>query len=118
MWVFPSLGLRQFNKQDHGKAVAHIKKCLELLDNALLTRTFLVGERVTLADISVCCDLFLVYKHVLDPATRAPYGNVNRWFMTCINQPQFKKILGEVSLCVKSVPFDGKAIDIELHNIP
>jgi len=113
-WAFPALGLRQFNKQEHARAVAHIKKCLELLNNALLTRTFLVGERVTLADISVCCNLLLVYRHVLDPETREAYPNVNRWFMTCINQPQFKKVIGEVPLCVKSVPFDVKKFE-ELH---
>ena len=107
-WTFPTLGLRQFNKQDHERAVAHIKECLELLNNALLTRTFLVGERVTLADISVCCNLLLLFKQVLDPATRSQYGNVNRWFLTCINQPQFKKVIGDVTLCVKAATFDGK----------
>eukprot|EP00112_Aurelia_sp_Birch-Aquarium-sp1_P012904 Seg272.3 transcript_id=Seg272.3/GoldUCD/mRNA.D3Y31 product="Elongation factor 1-gamma" protein_id=Seg272.3/GoldUCD/D3Y31 len=113
-WVFPTLGLKQFNKQEHEKAVAHIKKCLELLNNALLTRTFLVGERVTLADICVCCNLLMLFKQVLDPATRAAYENVNRWFLTCVNQPQFKKVLGEVSLCSKAAAFDAKKYE-ELH---
>ncbi len=74
----------------------------------MLTKTFLVGERVTLADIAVCCNLLLLYKQVLDPKTREAYGNVNRWFMTCINQPQFKKVLGEVKLCEKAATFDGE----------
>ena len=41
-----------------------IKKILRVLNNALLTRTFLVGERVTLADISVACNLLMLYKQV------------------------------------------------------
>ena len=41
-----------------------IKKILTVLNNALLTRTFLVGERVTLADISVACNLLMLYKQV------------------------------------------------------
>ena len=45
--------------------MADVKKCLDVLNNALLTRTFLVGERVTLADISVACNLLMLYKQVM-----------------------------------------------------
>ena len=34
--------------------------------------------------------------------------NVNRWFETCINQPQFRAVLGEVTLCAKMAHFDGE----------
>ena len=54
--------------------------------------------------VSVCC------KQVLDPGLRAPYVNVNRWFVTCINQPQFRAVLGEVTLCQKMGHFDGEPL--------
>ena len=41
-----------------------VKKCLGVLDAVLATKTFLVGERVTLADITVVCNLLLLYKQV------------------------------------------------------
>ena len=41
-------------------------------------------------------------------------GNVNRWFLTCINQPQFKSVLGEFKLCEKMAVFDNKRYQ-ELH---
>ena len=28
--------------------------------------------------------------------------------MTCVNQPQFKTVLGEVALCTKMAQFDGE----------
>merc|ERR1712079_582797 len=74
-----------------------IKKCMTVLNNAFLTRTFLVGERVTLADIAVCSNLVMLYQQVMEPSFRAPFGNVNRWFMTVINQPQCKEVLGSPS---------------------
>lgn len=43
-----------------------VKKCLTVLNNVLLTKTFLVGERVTLADISVGCNLLMLYRQVCD----------------------------------------------------
>merc|ERR1712180_490525 len=109
-WTFPTLGFKQYNKQETENAKEHLKKCFTMLNNLLLNRTFLVGERVTLADISLCCDLVMLYRQVLDPKFREPYGNLNRWFVTCINQPEFKKLLGDIKLCETMAQFDNKNI--------
>lgn len=49
-----------------------------------------------------------LHMQVLEPSFRAPYVNVNRWFVTCINQPQFTEVLGTVTLCTKMAQFDGE----------
>ncbi|XP_061786689.1 elongation factor 1-gamma [Nerophis lumbriciformis] len=107
-WVFPTLGIMQFNKQATEQAKEDVKKVLGVLNQHLNTRTFLVGERVSLADISVACSMLWLFKQVLDPSFRQPYTNVTRWFVTCVNQPQFKSVLGEVKLCEKMAQFDAK----------
>ncbi|XP_043939220.1 valine--tRNA ligase [Protopterus annectens] len=107
-WTFPVLGLVQQNKQMTDRAQLELKKVLHLLDHHLETRTYLVGEGVTLADISICCALLLPYKYVFEAAFRKPYVNVNRWFVTCINQPEFRKVLGELTLCEKVYPVSCK----------
>uniref|UniRef100_A0A8C6X435 Eukaryotic translation elongation factor 1 gamma n=1 Tax=Naja naja TaxID=35670 RepID=A0A8C6X435_NAJNA len=107
-WVFPTLGIMQYNKQATEYAKEEVKRILSLLDSHLKTRTFLVGERITLADITVVCTLLWLYKQVLEPPFRQPYENVNRWFVTCVNQPQFKAILGDLKLCEKMAQFDAK----------
>merc|ERR1719320_2245688 len=56
----------------------------------------------------------MLYAQVMDPKFREPFGNVNRWFLTCINQPQFKSVLGEFKLCEKMAVFDNKKYQ-ELH---
>uniref|UniRef100_H3B5X3 valine--tRNA ligase n=1 Tax=Latimeria chalumnae TaxID=7897 RepID=H3B5X3_LATCH len=98
-WAFPVLGVMKANKQALERAQQELKKLLQVLDDYLKLRTYLVGERITLADIAVSCSLLLPYKYVLEPALRKSYVNVNRWFLTCVNQPQFRKVLGEVKLC-------------------
>jgi len=113
-WVYPTLGFKQYNKQDTEKAQDHLKKCLTMLNGFLETRTFLVGERITLADIALACNMLMLYAQVLDPKFREPFGNVNRWFLTCINQPNFKKVLGDFTLCEKMAVFDNKRYQ-ELH---
>ena len=52
----------------------------------------------------VCCT-----SQVLEPTFRAPYANVNRWFVTCINQNEFSEVLGQVELCTKMAQFDGES---------
>uniref|UniRef100_G3Q0K3 Eukaryotic translation elongation factor 1 gamma n=1 Tax=Gasterosteus aculeatus aculeatus TaxID=481459 RepID=G3Q0K3_GASAC len=107
-WVFPTLGIMQFNKQATEQAKEDVKRAFTVLNQHLNTRTFLVGERVSLADITVACSMLWLYKQVLEPSFRQPYPNVTRWFVTCVNQPQFKAVLGEVKLCEKMAQFDAK----------
>uniref|UniRef100_A0A2K5WFD9 Uncharacterized protein n=1 Tax=Macaca fascicularis TaxID=9541 RepID=A0A2K5WFD9_MACFA len=107
-WVFPILGIMHHNKQATENAKEEVRRILGLLDAHLKTRTFLVGERVTLADITVVCTLLWLYKQVLEPSFRQAFPNTNRWFLTCINQPQFRAVLGEVKLCEKMAQFDAK----------
>lgn len=96
------------NFQTFERAKEDIKLALSVLNAHLLTRTYLVGERITLADISVACTLFNLYTKVLDPNYRKPFVNVNRWFLTLVNQPQFKAVLGDVQLCDKVAEVDPK----------
>ncbi|XP_045614886.1 uncharacterized protein eEF1gamma isoform X1 [Procambarus clarkii] len=107
-WVFPCLGIMQFNKGNTERAKEDVKKALGALNAHLLTRTFLVGERISLADISVCCTLLHLYQYALEPAFRKPFQNVNRWFTTMINQPQVKTVIGDFKLCEKMAQFDNK----------
>jgi len=98
-WVFPTMGIMQYNKTATERAKEDIKAALKTLNDHLLTKTFLVGERLTLADIAVACTMLSLYKQVLDPAFRKPFTNVNRWFTTVVNQPNAKAVLGQVKLC-------------------
>jgi len=107
-WVFPTLGFTQYNKQETENAMNHLRNCFAKLNNDLLTKTFLVGERITLADITLSTALVMLYVQVLDDKFRASYGNLNRWFLTCINQPNFKKVLGDIKLCETMAVFDKK----------
>merc|ERR1711992_96724 len=90
------------------RAKEDVKAALKCLNDHLLTRTFLVGERLTLADIAVATTMLSLYKQVLDPAFRKPFVNVTRWFTTVVNQPHAQAVLGEVTLCTKMAEFDAK----------
>jgi len=107
-WVFPCMGIMPFNKAAIEKAKADLKRALSALNAHLLFNTYLVGERITLADICVMSNLLLAFKWVLDPEFRAGFNNVTRWFVTMVNQSQVKKIIGDFALCSKMAQADGK----------
>lgn len=85
-----------------------MKKALTALNSHLLTRTYLVGERITLADISVAMTLLHLYQYVLEPNLRKPYQNVNRWFQTVIYQPESIAVIGAFKLAEKTLEYDPK----------
>ena len=107
-WVMPILGYIPFDQAACDKAQADLKAHLTMLNATLEDKTFLVGHRVTLADIFMVCTLLDASKLVLDATFRKPFGNVFRWFTTCINQPEFKAVLGDCKLCEKTMKFGDK----------
>ncbi|XP_011505224.1 PREDICTED: elongation factor 1-gamma [Ceratosolen solmsi marchali] len=105
-WVFPLLGIMPYDEQTINNAKKDVEKVLTFLNSHLLTRTYLVGERLTLADISVAMTLLYLYRYILEPNLRKPYQNVNRWFQTVINQPESIAVIGAFKLADKTIEYD------------
>ena len=107
-WVFPYLGIMQFNKQNVERAKQDLLAALKVLDGHLLTRTFLVTERITLADIVVFSTLLHAFQHVLDPSLRKELPNVQRWFVTVAHQERVRAVVGPPALCNAPPQYDPK----------
>lgn len=107
-WVFPFIGIVPYNKNNVERAKEDLRRGLAVLNARLLKQTFLVGERVTLADVVVFTTLLHAYEHVLDPSFRAPFVAVTRWFTTILNQPQVKAVVKNATLCAKVPLVDPK----------
>eukprot|EP01113_Clastostelium_recurvatum_P050073 TRINITY_DN93_c0_g1_i1.p1 TRINITY_DN93_c0_g1~~TRINITY_DN93_c0_g1_i1.p1 ORF type:complete len:423 (+),score=165.19 TRINITY_DN93_c0_g1_i1:83-1351(+) len=101
-WLLPIFGMIPNNPQATAKAQQDVKKFLAILDNHLLTRTYLVGNGISLADIVVFCHLTHLFTKVIDTEARKPLVNLTRWFVTLQNQPNFKEVTGEITLCAKA----------------
>jgi len=107
-WVFPLLGILPLNKNNIERAEKDVNQALTVLNNHLLNNTYLVGERVTLADIVVFATLLNLYQHVLEPAKRGQFVNTTRWFTTILNQPQVLKVVTGFTLAEKTLVADPK----------
>jgi elongation factor 1-gamma len=71
---------------------------LERLNGYLSTRTFLVGERLSFADVAVSLVLLPAYEALLDSATQKANVHLTRWITTCINQKNFVAVIGKSRL--------------------
>ncbi|KAJ4458492.1 putative DNA replication licensing factor Mcm3 [Paratrimastix pyriformis] len=100
-WLGQIFGYAQFNPKFLQEAKKNLGSILQVPERHLLTRTFMVGERLTLADICLACELKGIFETVYDEAARRSIPNLTRWFLTCVNQPEFHAVLGEVKLCVE-----------------
>ncbi|XP_055695401.1 elongation factor 1-gamma [Lutzomyia longipalpis] len=105
-WVFPLLGIMPFQKKTVQRAKQDAAAALAVLNTKLTNVTFLVGDRISLADICVFCTLLHLFENVLDANERAHYVSLTRWFNTILNQPQVKAVIPNFQLCAKQLEFD------------
>jgi elongation factor 1-gamma len=108
VWFYPVAGYMPFNQSAYEKAKADLGNALAVLDQHLLDKTYLVNHQITLADIVVASTLLYPFKLVADKGYLKPYGNVVRWFQTCVNQPEFQQVVGQVAMCKKELAAAGQ----------
>lgn len=99
----PLVGRGPYNKKsvdDHLKATY---KAVDTLEEHLLLNTFLVGERLTLADLFVVSVLTRGFEYVFDKVWREKNPNVTRWYTTVYNQPIYSSVAGEIKFIDEAI---------------
>ena len=100
-----------FSADAYEKAKKDLATGLSTLEKHLAsTKTFLVGDQVTLADIVVTSTLLYPFKLVCDKQYLKEFPNVVRWFQTCTSQPEFGQVVGKVTMCKKEIAAPGATI--------
>lgn len=84
-------------------AISALKRALGALNLHLASNTYLVGHSLTLADIVMTINLFFGFTQLMTKSFTSEFPHVERYFWTLVNQPNFKKILGEVKQ-TESIP--------------
>jgi elongation factor 1-gamma len=107
MWTYPVLGWTKFNKAVHHQVVTDSIKGLEVLNKHLTANTWMVGSKMTLADIVAAMALLYPMKVVLDAKHVGSFPAVLRWFTTVVNQPAVAEVVGPVTLCTEEMLAEG-----------
>jgi len=110
--LYPCWGIMPNNKNVVGKGKEALKNFMTNLNQHLESRTYLVGECVTLADLALFAYMRDLYVMIFDEAQRTAYSNVTRWFTTIMNQDEVLRVVGVTALCLKPAQFDPKLFAI------
>ncbi|KAI9864547.1 MAG: hypothetical protein M1813_003036 [Trichoglossum hirsutum] len=104
-WTRPLIGLDPYNKKNVETHQQAALKAISVLEKHLLVHTFLVGERITLADIFSAGCLYRGFQNVFDKEWRKTYPNVTRWYETVHNQPIYTAIAGALEFIDEAVKY-------------
>ena len=63
---------------------------------------------MTLVELTVVYTPLWLHTQVLEPSFHQVFLNTHCSFLTCMNQPQFRAVLGQVKLCEKMTQCDAK----------
>ncbi|KAF3403697.1 Elongation factor 1-gamma 1 [Penicillium rolfsii] len=92
-WYRPLLGFDAYNKKTVDEAAKAAQKTVAALEQHLVANTYLVGERITLADLFTASLMTRAFATVLDKKFRDASPAVTRWYNTIINQDAFKAVV-------------------------
>lgn len=86
--VWPVVNATLKNEKTSAKLLQPVFK---YLNDTLKDKTFLVGDRISLADISLCTSLYPISAKVKN--NKDNYINVFRWFNTLLNHPHVLSVI-------------------------
>ena len=104
-WYRPLMGKDPYNKKNVEETSKAALKNIGVLEKHLTANTFLVGERITLADFFTAAILTRAFATVLDKNWRSNNPAVTRWFTTVINQPPFKAVVENPVLIEQAIQY-------------
>jgi len=96
-----------YDTDKYANAVKAVKELAKMVDNALAGKTFLVGNRFSLADVAMYVAFIVPFSFVLDGGFRKAMPRVSDWFARCAAQSAVINVCGNIKMCDKPVkPID------------
>lgn len=99
----PLIGRDPYNRKNVDEALKAALKAISVLDDHLLVHTFLVGERITLADLFTAGVLSRGFQFFFDKNWREENPNVTRWYETVYNQPIYSAVVDKLSFIDEAI---------------
>ncbi|KAI1814792.1 eEF1-gamma domain-containing protein [Poronia punctata] len=91
-WYRPLLGMDPYNKKSIDDSQKAAQKAVGIVEKHLLLNTYLVGERITLADLFAAGIIARGFQFFYDKEWRSEHPNTTRWFETVYNQPIYSEV--------------------------
>jgi len=116
--IYPIFGWKEYNKESSNKKNEDLKKFLKILENELTNKLFIVGNKMTLADIVLFRYLRFFMIFLFPEGMRNKIlPNLTKWFENIMKTNEAIRAYGRTLLCKTPLrPFMGK-INRTLPNV-
>jgi translation elongation factor EF-1beta len=97
------MGAKKVSPTQYSNDLKTLKDEAKVLNGCLKGKKFLVGDKVTLADLVCGYVLTPAFQTVLDAGFRKGMGEVANWFESYVALPQVVKSAGHIKCCAKAL---------------
>ena len=98
--VYPIFGWKNHCKESADKANNRLKEFMRTLDAHLKDKDFVMGSRLTLADVTLFRELKYFFQLVFPKGLRDKlFPNATKWFQRMAETEEVKKVYGKILLC-------------------
>lgn len=101
-WFRPLLGKDPYNKKNVDESSKRALKAVSVIEQHLVRHTYLVGDRITLADLFAAGIVSRGFQYFFDKEWRQENPNTTRWFETVINQPIYSAVADKLDFLEKA----------------
>ena len=105
-WFRPLIGRDAYHKKNVDEAQKATLKAVSVLEQHLRVNTFLVGDRITLADLFAASIFARGFQYVFDKQWRSEHPNVTRWYATVYHQSIYSAVAGEFNFIDEAVKYE------------
>lgn len=102
---FPLIGMAPYNKKVVTEANEKVNKIVGLYETRLAEYTYLVGERITLADLFSATLCYRGFTYLWGSEWRSQHPNFIRWFNTVTAHPIIAEFFKDLQFIEKPVEF-------------
>ena len=98
--VYPIFGWKPYCKESADKANERLKGFMRTLDTQLKDKEYVMGAKLTLADVCLFRELKYFFQLVFPKGLRDKvFPNVTKWFQKMAETEEVKKVYGKILLC-------------------
>ena len=98
--IYPIFGWNKYEKEKADKENGNIKNYLKILNSLLEKNKYILGEKITLADIALFRHLrFFMMFHFPEGMRKSLFPKLTSWFQEIMNSPEAIKAYGRTILC-------------------
>ncbi|WFD35553.1 hypothetical protein MCUN1_002409 [Malassezia cuniculi] len=98
-------GLVPYNKAHETRAFESLERALKVFEGYIVKHTFAVGDALTLADITLASDLYMLFHGLVGADWRAKYPHTMRYYNTMIAQRPIKETFPDEPLREETIKY-------------